>query len=465
MKQHTESNKNYIMNGSFKRQLDPSRSSPPVIPQASSLHLRRRQLENNQIKHIQLGFYESCFTFGDYSTLCKAIRRNKSLRAVEIGWELPRQTLLKILESVARLPYLESLSLISYTNLPRRLLRRLVSKPTLRHLELRNIAIGPSPWKERLVLNTTGKISVNYHAHQSVSRLLDSFSDSIRSLHLVACDLQDDDVTRICKWTESRTQPLDELSLAYSTAISAKSVAILCTRAACRQLDLTSCGLSDKDASVMARCLAQSKTIENLVVARNRLWGSQSDPTGCTSRPGFDEFVQVALHHLKGLDVSFCSLSLEQVQRILQELVPQDNHSECCLESLSMLGIPKGCEDDPTLLLSILKNNTVLRSLRLYPTTDLYCTPSCSDEVMGRIENCLADNYTLEWLQIGPTSLVMDLFLSLNRAGRRCLRHDLNDAPVDWAHVLGQGSGHPDVLFWLLQNGVDKIFSQRATTQ
>jgi len=375
---------------------------------------------------------------------------------VEIGWELARPALLKVLDSVARLPALEALSLISYTNLPRRLLRRLVSKPTLRHLELRNITIGPSPWKERLVLNATGKTSImNSHARQNVSQLADVFSDSIQSLHLVACDLDDEDFLRICNWTEGRPQPLEQLSFAYSTSITPKSVEILCKRASCRQLDLTSCGLSDNEASVIAQNLSQSKTIQNLVVARNRLWGCHSDPTGCTSRPGFDEFVTVALHFLKGLDLSCCSLSQEQARNILT-LLSED--SECCLESISMLGIPKGCDDHYVLLEKILRSNEVLKCLRLHPTTDLYRTPFISDEATGLLEQCLAANYTLERLQVGPTSLLMDLYLDLNHAGRRFLRHSPNDTTVNLAEVLCRASESPDVLFWLIQNGVDKFF-------
>lgn len=458
-----DSNKIINMKESLKRGLDCLTSTPSPQPPVSSYQLRRHQLENNQIQHIQLGFCESCFSGSDYAKLCQALRVNKSLTNVEIGWELPRPILLNVLDCVARLPCLQSLSLTCYTHLPRRLLRRLVSKSTLCHLELRNITIGPSPWNERFVLNPNGKVVLNTKAHENASFLVNCFADSIQSLHFVACDLENEDFIRICQWTEQRPRPLRELSFAYSNSISSEALETLVSRASCKQLDLTSCGLSDMHASVIAKCLPQSKTIDAMVVARNRLWGSFCNTTHHgTPRPGFDEFIHVALHHLKGLDVSCCSISQQQVCDTLQLLAHDTMDNSCLLESLTMLGIPKDCENDKGFLSSleqILQHNAVLKCLRFHPTTDLYRTPSLSNDAIALIERSLEDNYALEQLQVGcMSSIRIDHLLRLNRAGRRCLRNSPNAVPVDWAAVLGRASSCPDVVFWLLQNGVDKIF-------
>ena len=236
---------------------------------SSSFQSRQEQLENNQIQHIKLGFYESRLKASDYAGLCKALDVNNSLTTVEIGFELPRPTLLKILDCVTRLPCLESLALIGLINLPRRLFHRLVSKSGLRHLELRNVTVGTSsddslpllvrkqglprlalgtlnPIKRRRsgTRTTMAKPSSSRHAYQNVSELVNSFADSIQSLHLIACDFEDEDFIRICEWTERRSQPLDTLGFAYSNTMSPRARETLQSQASCRQLDLTSCASS-----------------------------------------------------------------------------------------------------------------------------------------------------------------------------------------------------------------------------
>ena len=236
---------------------------------SSSFQSRQEQLETNQIQHIKLGFYESRLKASDYAGLCKALKKNKSLTTVEIGFELPRPTLLKILDSVTRLPRLESLALIGLTNLPRRLFHRLVSKSGLRHLELRNVTVGTSSESllvqkrglpRRLALGALNPIqrrrtmtratttvappktssSSSRHAYQNASALVNSFADSIQSLRLAACDFEDEDFIHICEWTKRRSQPLDSLGFAYSNSMSPRALETLQSQASCRQLDLTS---------------------------------------------------------------------------------------------------------------------------------------------------------------------------------------------------------------------------------
>lgn len=236
----------------------PPTTTPPASPlqPRSAFERRQHQLENNQIQHIKLGFYESRLTASDYTGLCNALNVNKSLTTVEIGLELPRPTLFKILECVARLPCLQSLALVGLTNLPRRLFERLVSKPGLLHLELRNTTVGGTSslllplvqWHQRrLTLNvkmgrgmTTNLKSSSRFGDQNVSQLVNSFAGSIQSLHLVASDFEDGDFLRICEWTERRPQPLDSLGFAYSNSMSQQAIETLVARASCRQLDLTS---------------------------------------------------------------------------------------------------------------------------------------------------------------------------------------------------------------------------------
>ena len=239
---------------------------PTLLPRSASsssfFQSRQHQLENDQIHHIKLGFYESRLTASDYDGLCKALHMNKSLTAVEIGMELPHHTLIKILDAVARLPCLQSLALIGLANVPRRLFQRLVSKSGLRHLELRNVTIGTDieslvlrKQRHLLTLNISkiGRMAgivkksshadygANQEAENNVSQLLHSFADSIQSLHLVACDFEDEDFIRICEWTERRPQRLDTLGFAYSNYMSSRALETLTSRASCRQLDLTSC--------------------------------------------------------------------------------------------------------------------------------------------------------------------------------------------------------------------------------
>lgn len=568
--------------------MDTSKStSPASYPSCGSSLLFRRthQHETNQIHHIKLGFSESRLNATDYAPLCKALRVNKSLKAVEIGLELPRPTLLKILDSVVRLPCLQSLSLIGLTNLPRRLLQLLVSKPGLHHLVLRNNTIAPgSLWKRNFILHTVCAVrggctmtprpsSPHDFEHNppacdqeqqrpssSLSRLVKFFANSIQSLHLSVLDFDDyQDLISFCDWTERRSRPLDNLSFAFSNSMPPQALETLVSCASCRQLDLTACGLSDADASVIALCLPQSKTIETMIVAQNpslgRLTTSCSYPhcqspsakkdetittgaatttrmMGTTSllhawppardnhHDGFDKFMHVAMKHLKALDLSYCSLSLEQACNILQLLVQgcpnrdspnRDKKDQTCfLESLIMFGVlptimvkhhdnddknggqSGGCggrSDDKVLLWSlieqVLRKNAVLKSLQLLPrtmrkgtsimvdgrmratTSSLSSSSSCmimSDKAMAMIACALEDNYTLEDLQVGQVSgrniRRIDHLLSLNRAGRRFLRYDgpnHDDFPVDWATVLSRGSDNPDVLFWLLQNGLDRI--------
>ena len=265
--------------GSLKRALTNDRLNccDKIMPQSSSTEFLCKQLERNQIKRFRIGFSESARTIRDYLQLCKAFRRNTSLKVVQIGWEVPQAVLFKILYQVAGLPLVESLTLACYSNIPEQLLQMLVSKPTLKRLELRNITVGShyggslSPCKERALATSKGNVLVK-DLYQNVSVLAPNyFSDSIESLHLVACEMDDDDINRICEWTRmrTRTHPLDELSLAHSPGITPQGLETLFQRAVCRRLDLTGCGLMESDASVIARNLAQSSTIEDLVLARN----------------------------------------------------------------------------------------------------------------------------------------------------------------------------------------------------
>ena len=443
------------MKGALKRSPGNSKAFPVAIPKAPSFQVLRRQLESDQIHRVRIGFCESCLTIDDYAKLCKSIRHNTSLTHVEVGWELPRFVLLRLLDSITQLPSLESLSLIIYASLPKRLLRRLVSIPTLKHLELRNVTIGASPWKERLILNTTGNLSMASGTRQQASVLANYFSDSIESLHLVACDFGEKDIESFCAWTERRQRPLQDLGFAFSASIASECLARLCRRANCRLLDLTGCGLGDNDAFVLAQNLPKSKTIENLVVARNPLWGIGTDSSTPPSCPGFEEFLQVAFRVLKGLDLSCCELSEAQVDNILQKLTKKDTGSS--IESLTMFGIPKYCDKDNALLPQILRNNSVLKSLRIRPTADPYHNLLFSEEQVASIEESLVENYTIETLQLGHSSVLLDLLLGLNQAGRRYLRDQQPNVPVDWAKILARASLRPDVLFWLLRNGMDHI--------
>ena len=226
---------------------------------SSSLQYRQRQLKNNQIQHIKLGFYESRLTTSDYAGLCEALRVNKSLTTVEIGFELPRPSLLKILDCVARLPSLQSLALIGLENIPRKLFQRLVSKPGLCRLELRNVTIKSSfsaesgvllqkeQQKQRTFLKkiTSRMMTVGTRTHtnkktMAVSQFVNFFADSIQSLNLIACDLEDEDIAHICEWTGKRPQPLDSLGFAYYNSMSNHALETLVSQASCRELvDLT----------------------------------------------------------------------------------------------------------------------------------------------------------------------------------------------------------------------------------
>jgi hypothetical protein len=203
--------------------------------------------------------------------------------------------------------------------------------------------------------------------------------------------------------------------------------------------------LDGNAALAIARTIPLSKSIEELVTPRNHLWGQDGN---CSE--AFEKLAEVCLRHLKHWNVGFCRLSNDQVHRILELLEDE----KCRLKSLSMLGIPQTLKGP--LLERALVHNKSLLSLHLYPL-GLLCPKR--DKILPFVERGLSRNYRLQDLQSGYRSPLQDLYLHLNCAGRvELLRQGDDDDHEDWAKILSRASAKPDVMYWLLRNGVDHLF-------
>jgi hypothetical protein len=129
------------------------------------------------------------------------------------------------------------------------------------------------------------------------------------------------------------------------------------------------------------------------------------------------------------------------------------------LESLTMTGIPRDCDDDEMLLNQIVRQNTRLKTLRfdVNPTTKSRSIAPSEVSTATLLEQSLAENYTLEQLEVGGlTNRRIDFCLALNRAGRSYFRQDPNE-PCNWPQILARASHRCDVLFWFLQHNPEQF--------
>jgi len=426
------------------------------------LHLLCKHLKDDGITHLRLGFVESRFTEEDFFRLDQRIRTNRSLRTVEIGNQLPNTVLFRILESLIHLPSLQRIYLESCPPIPESLLQRLLSKTTLSDVELNDIVVSPISWTQRIRMPPTAQ-SVWTHSRreENISTMLNHFSGSIRRVELSSLIVDSECALQISAWTKSRSEILDELSLAHSVRITPKAIDILCRETVCRRLNLTSCNLQDDEMYMLASSLQDVGSIEELILSHNHTNSRirEINRTGC--RGWWNPFITSALSHLRVLDISSCGLSREEVHDILQRLGGHDeekaNKHRLRLETLRMMGIQGKRDDDEDeeevlsiLLNQILKRNTRLKKLYVSP-----CMGPSSSTVL--LEESLFDIYTMEELEVGCSSPRIDMYLALNRAGRKFLREDhgrLQDDTTDegWFQILLRASSHPDVLLWLLQH-------------
>jgi hypothetical protein len=418
-------------------------------------------LESNGISQLRLGFRESFFSFEGFLELDRAIRRNASLRIVEIGWQLPKRLLLRILEGLTKLPFLETLSLTCCTSLPRHLLIRLVSKPTLLNLELREIMVeSPRLWaKLSRRFTSKGRFLACHGNDEHISTIMSHFSASLRHVALGSGNLDAIGAQRICAWTNSRQTPLHELSFAHCTRISPGALEVISREAACTRLKLTHCNLTTIDASILARNLPASGSIEELIIGGEKRFSTALAPREDYGL-GWYGFMTLALTHLRVLDIHSPLLSEDEVSKVLELLGTPDACHRLRVESLTLSSVVLwgSCDHDKTagLLSTMLRCNTSLKALTFQPvgigSGVADCHPQAlQDSRRAMLEKSLADNYTLEHLRVGLTSPRIDFYLALNRAGRRYLRQDPS-TPTERIKILARASTRPDVLFWFLQN-------------
>lgn len=473
--------------------------SPEVSPSVESLC---RRLLSDQIEELKLGccwkkeeqeFPERYkYSRKEVQVLCQAFSNNTSLQKVSIGWKLDCSTMRVLLEAIAALPNLRSLTLVLHTWIPESAVKAICRCQSLRTLDIRGVRVRVP--QSGVVMNagsaSGASAAANAYATEDYSRyeevnivsIMTHLAHSrtiglsnVQTLKLRHCGILDQDITKLC--ADLKHHPLQELSLSANRGITSKGVSALLQAnngVVLQKLDLTECGLDMEDCQGISEALllllssssnASStntttttttySSIQELSLARNTELAASGDGDS------FIDLFRVASTRLRSLDLSYCHLSGHHLSDIFQILQSED----CTLESLML----QGCRNVPgPALVNVVARNQSLKRLVLNcrllgaggaaaAGRPRKCCYPLNRHVVQELVEVIHKNFRLQKLSLdwenGIIPAELDFYLQLNRAGRSILQ----DGVGSWNNVLAKVSNQPDALFWLLQNGAGSM--------
>ena len=296
---------------------------------------------------------------------------------------------------------------------------------------------------------------------------------TLTSLSLVDCDVLDEDVDILVKhlWRRSKICAVESLSLRSNRHMSPAALQKVAQAPVSKSLDLSLCDMSNLGASALARAFASDNRSgwrqNNSVILRDFIitGNYQIDDRG------FAALCRVVPHQVQHWNMSYCDISDHQSLVILQELVAPLSFTTLPLEELTLRGLklsnPMTCQ----VIQTIFRNNCSL--IKLSIDDPKYPMPISFPNLRIIVEG-LKYHYSLQELQldINPRRVqemtaevrhahdTLEMYLLLNRAGRRILQNDNQFDKGAWIRALFKArlSGRLDVLYWLLRNSVVHLF-------
>lgn len=465
-------------------------------PRAGPLQIMQRKLAQNALTEFKIGFEGDEFrSKRDVQSLINTIQgqylqklamdKISCLESVRIGWRLPRFALAPVLQEVvpmllqqpARVQTLQLMMFHAWVPLPT--MERLVSWHTLETLDLRSIRIRTRTVSEprqtvdrggpllrrhgglhglsssassvgRTKGNALVDLSVDDHggiitADDRVLAALPFMSPSIKTLKLVDCDLQVEDMPDLIQILRKKRH-IQLLSLRHNRRLymNGWEQEMLQKMPFLKGLDLSICDLDPIDGIRLARALKDRNKggLKGLCVSGNyRLSEAVPQLVEACATTGVAE-----------LNCSFCDVQNQcqhQVFEILATIQP------CSLRSLRMQSVRV---KDPKPLIRCIELNTSLQRLILDHPREPFDLPS---HAMDALLEAVRNNYYLHAFRFDPPWNIdakvleeMGQWMTLNRCGRSIL---VDDSSKYWPRVLSNAAnlGDPDKFFWILQNGAN----------
>lgn len=476
----------------------------PLMPQhhkgrqtAGPIQTIQRKLAQNALTEFKIGFEAEEFrSKRDVQSLIDTIRdkylhklamdKISCLESIRIGWKLPRFAIGPILQEVvpmllqkpAKVQHLQ-LNINSWVPLPT--IERLISWHTLETLDLRSVRIrtrimseprpssadrGKSLCRQIPAVQASGSsggspLTSSINSVTDMSTLADEgyisvddrilvalpyLSPSIKTLKLVDCDLQVEDMPDLMDILRQKRH-VQSLSLRHNRRLfmNGWEQQLLVKLPFLKALDLSICDLSPFDGLRLASALNKNYSkLKSLNVAGNyRLNEAIPDLIHACATSGIVE-----------LDCSFCDVQNKCQQQVFQMLATLE---PCSLQSLKMQAVRI---KNVAPLIQCLETNTSLQRLILDHPREPY---ELSTHSMHQLLEAVRHNYYLQAFRVDPPYGMdprvleeMEYWMTLNKCGRSILVHD---SSKHWPHVLANAAnlGNVDMFYWILRNGAEQF--------
>ena len=481
------------------------------------LNLLCHQLETNQLTKVAFGFardYASLYADDDaVNRLCTALYRNKSLKQVTIGPRLlqhqnqqnpsdPFRQIFKLLDAISSIPSLQQLDLNLQTIVPENVLTRCLEHVCCNTIQLSLTRVCQDPSSLSSSSSSSSPSSMTTSLNPACSNNSNGTSITANSinpeqqflvflrellllqpstvpipsmkptpseihmmpvllphmkhlnrLRLISCDIGDDDVLFLYNYCKRHDLILQEVSLEGNGHTLSAAGIHFATLLPTQRLDLTECNVCRIGFKALIRHVKSNPMIQELVLA----WNAHLVESGILPELA-NEFV-----HRKLLDISCCNVGNAELDEVVSILVEHEN--SCTLETLAV----RGCAEElnGTTIQRLLLHNSSLKQLFLYHSH--FYLP-CIKATLREICLGLESNFTMETLTVLgktiprdciPEIQALDLYLRLNRAGRRIVLNQ--SSPIsssnkepnkeELAFVLANIAHDLNGLFWMLRNG------------
>lgn len=342
-------------------------------------------------------------------------------------------------------------------------------------MKVRSAKPNPFRWK-----NTYQSVhAVDYVLEEeSVAKIfanpkLASALTTLTSLSLVDCDVLDEDIDILVKhlWQRSKICAVESLSLRSNRHMSPAALQKVAQAPVSKSLDLSLCDISNLGASALARAFAADNQLgwrqKNAVILGDFVVSGNYR----VDERGFAALCRVVPYQVRHWNMSYCDISDHQSLVILQELVTPLSLVTIPLQELTLRGLKVSNPVTCQVVQTILRNNCSL--IKLSIDDPKYPMPISFSNLQIIVEG-LKHHYSLRELQLDmrPRRVqemtrevrhvhdALEMYLLLNRAGRRILQNDNQFDKGAWVQALFKArlSGRLDVLYWLLRNSVVHLF-------
>lgn len=490
----------------MKLPLIPQHKSKASEEKVGPLHIIQRKLAQNALTEFKIGFENGEFrSTRDVQSLINTIKdqylhklsmdKISCLESIRIGWKLPRFALGPVLQQVVPMllqqpAQVQHLQLMINSWVPLPTIERLVSWHTLETLDLQSLRIrtrsvsDPRPHEHGHGHGHAAGALLRHHYHhrhrasspasysvsstaktdtpddgfitrksssspdESVLAALPHLSPSIKTLKLVDCGLQVQDMDELIRCLRKKRH-VQSLSLRHNRRLfmNGWEQELLEKLPFLKVLDLSICDLDPVDGFRLAAAMnrhSQQSRLQSLSVAGNyRIHEAIPKLMEACNNVGVME-----------MDCSFCDVQNKCQQEVFHYLATAE---PCSIRSLKMQAVRM---KNLAPLIQCLEQNTSLERLILNHPREPY---EIASQGMSQILRAVRDNYYLKVFRVDPPWDVspkvleeIEYWMALNRCGRSILVHD---STKYWPLVLANTARLNDIdtFYWMLRNGAEQF--------